>query len=283
MLQWNPWKRVWGGWSLKSVQTQTILLFCVNGSESSCGSQWIKAWSHLWDNLCPVGLDLTITPHSQRLGEDGAGVWWSSSNVTSHPLRASRTSSDAFRALDIGLHKFPSIKNKSRWMVLVSRKKNDSEERLWQEQKSTIIFQDRPESVQWRSDYFAKGFQNSSLMYLKESQKGHVCFTSFSFYPHFILMTRENGKNANEWMPSLICVVPEHNLVTWQASGTSGIAAHKQEGTSAPLQAVSQFSCWFEGSNSQESPLPLQNRGAEPTVGLFTCCSHHGDSSFNQE
>lgn len=123
MLQWNPWKRVWGGWSLKSVQTQTILLFCVNGSESSCGSQWIKAWSHLWDNLCPVGLDLTITPHSQRLGEDGAGVWWSSSNVTSHPLRASRTSSDAFRALDMGLHKFPSIKNKSRWMVLVSRKK----------------------------------------------------------------------------------------------------------------------------------------------------------------
>lgn len=108
----------------------------------------------------------------------------------------------------------------------------------------------------------------------------NVHFPYFSFYPHFILMTRENGKNANEWMPSLICVVPEHNLVTWQASGTSGIAAPKKEETSAPLQAVAQFGCWFEGGSSQKSPVPLQNRGAGPTVGLITCCLHHGDLLF---
>lgn len=62
-------------------------------------------------------------------------------------------------------------------------------------------------------------------------------------------------------MPSLICVVPEHNLVTWQASGMSGIAAHKQEGTSAPLQAVSQFGCWFEGSRRALTPAE-QGSGA---------------------
>lgn len=102
--------------------------------------------------------------------------------------------------------------------------------------------------------------QNSSLMYLTESQEGHLCFTYF--YPHFILMTRENGKNANEWMPSLICVVPEHNLVTWQASGTSGIAAHKQEGTSAPLQAASQFWLLVWGKQQPGEPCPPAEQGS---------------------
>lgn len=88
-------------------------------------------------------------------------------------------------------------------------------------------------------------------------------FFSFSFYPHFILTARENGKNANEWMPSLICVAPEHNLLTWQAPGTSGIAAPKQKETSATLQAVAcNLLVGLREASGQESLIPLQNGGA---------------------
>lgn len=82
-------------------------------------------------------------------------------------------------------------------------------------------------------------------------------------------------------MPSLICVAPEYNLLTWQVPGTRGIAASKQGETSVTLQAVACILLiGLVAASGRENLVPLQNGAAGHGVGPTTRCSGKRNYSF---
>lgn len=99
---------------------------------------------------CQTGSD--HDPSSTGLGVDAKGWGWGRGRcvvILFHcnlsPLETSRTSSDAFRALNMGLHKFPLIKNKWRWMVLVS-----SQKRQWRKAMTRTKISHYPSGQDWK-------------------------------------------------------------------------------------------------------------------------------------